>query len=185
MEILKDASAAAIYCARAANGVVLITTKQGKKGESKINFDAYTGIQTVAKKYEVMDAHDWITLRDSAGVATEDPDTLPNNDWQDEIFRVTIINSAQLSFLGGSEKIRYAVSGCYFNQEGVITGSDYKRYTGRINLNTDIKPWLSAGINFTGINSEQNQLPEQNEWTSVAISTLLMNPAIELLFLQI
>lgn len=177
-EILKDASAAAIYGSRAGNGVVLITTKKGKEGTSSVNFDAYMGTQTVAKTYDLLDAQEWVTLRNAAGNTWEDSSLVQNTDWQDEIFRNAKISNYQLSFLGGSEKMRYSLIGSYFNQEGIVKGSDYERYTIRVNSSADVKPWLTVGENFSFSHSNQNTISEQDEYTSVVISALTMDPAV-------
>lgn len=176
-EILKDASAAAIYGARAGNGVILITTKKGKSGKSTINLDAYTGVQNVAKKYDLMSAQDWVTLRNAAGNTWEDSSLVKNTDWQDEIFRAAPISNLQLSFLGGTEKTQYSLIGSYYDQKGIVKGSDYKRYTFRVNTSTDIKPWVTVGENVSYVYSKQHVIPEQNEYTSVVISALTMDPA--------
>ncbi len=175
-EILKDASAAAIYGARAGNGVVLITTKQGKEGKSNVSFDAYTGIQTPAKKYDLMNASDWVTLRNAAGNVWVDSSQVQNTNWQDEVFRNAPISNFQLSFTRGTDKSRYALIGSYFDQKGIVGGSDYKRYSFRVNSSTDIKPWVTVGQNASYVNSSQNAVPEQDEYTSVVINTLRMDP---------
>lgn len=178
MEILKDASAAAIYGARAANGVVLITTKSGKKGKSQVTFDAYTGVQSVAKKYELLTAEEYITVRNATRYPWEDSSAVKNTDWQDEIFQSAQISNYQLGFMGGGEKYKYAITGSYFDQEGIIKTSGYKRYTSRINLSADVKPWITIGQNLSIVRSEQNLVPEQNEYTSVVIQALQMDPAL-------
>ncbi|MBN1599480.1 MAG: TonB-dependent receptor [Bacteroidales bacterium] len=177
VEILKDASASAIYGSRAANGVVLITTKMGQKGESHVSFDAYTGFQTLAKKYEVMNAEEYITIRNAAGNPWEDSSAVPSTDWQDEIFRKAAISNYQLSFIGGSEKTRYALIGSAFDQKGIIKGTQYTRYSLRVNTATDIKPWLNVGENLNIISSKQHVVPENDEWTSIVISSINMDPA--------
>lgn len=175
MEVLKDASAAAIYGARAANGVVLITTKRAKEGKSSISLDAYTGIQSVAKKYELTNSSEWMTLGNN-GVFDTSFARAVNTDWQDEIFRNASISNVQLSLLNGSEKVRFAVTGSYFNQEGIIIGSDYERYTFRVNTTCDLKKWLTIGENIGYSNSGHNLIPEQDEYTSVVIEALTMDP---------
>lgn len=177
-EILKDASAAAIYGSRAGNGVVLITTKKGSVGKSSLNFDAYTGIQSVVKTMDLVDAKDFITLRNAAGQSWEDSSQVTNTDWQSEIFRPAAISNYQLSFLGGTENATYSLIGSYYDQEGIIKGSDFKRYTFRINTTADVKPWLTAGENISYIYSTQNIIPEQDEYTSVVITALTMDPAV-------
>jgi TonB-dependent starch-binding outer membrane protein SusC len=192
-EILKDASAAAIYGARAGNGVVLITTKKGKAGKSSVIYDGYSGVQSVAKKMDLLSAEEYLTLRNQAGFTWEDSSAFANTDWQDEIFRDAGINSHQLSFIGGSENVRYAVVGSYFDQKGIIgqeymgvdsvkaadaKGSDYTRYTFRVNTAADVKPWLTIGENISYSYSEQNTILEQDEWTSVVITALTIDPAL-------
>lgn len=192
-EILKDASAAAIYGSRGANGVVIITTKKGKEGRTNVSYDMYSGVQSVVKKYDLTSAEEYITLRNKAGYPWEDSSLVANTDWQDEIFRKAGINSHQLSFTGGTDKIRYAMTGSYFDQKGIVgqeymgvddvtaadaKGSDYKRYTFRMNSSADIKPWLTVGENISYSYSAQNKIPEQNEWTSVVITALTVDPAM-------
>ena len=177
-EILKDASAAAIYGSRAGNGVVIITTKKGSVGKTSLSFDAYTGVQSVAKTLDLVDATDFITLRNAAGQTWEDSSLVSNTDWQSEIFRPASISNYQLSCLGGTENITYALTGSYYDQEGIIKGSDYKRYTFRVNTTANVKPWLSAGENISYIYSKQDVIPEENEYTSVVITALTMDPAV-------
>ncbi|MBN2762064.1 MAG: SusC/RagA family TonB-linked outer membrane protein, partial [Bacteroidales bacterium] len=176
MEILKDASAAAIYGARAANGVVLITTKRAKTGHSSINLDAYTGVQSIAKKYDIMSGTDWTTLHNAIGDAWQDSSLVENTDWQDEIFRKANISNVQLSFLNGGERTNYAIVGSYFKQDGIVKGSSYDRYSLRVNSSSDIKKWLSIGENIGFSHSKQNLIPEQDEYTSVIIQALTIDP---------
>jgi TonB-dependent starch-binding outer membrane protein SusC len=178
MEVLKDASAAAIYGARAANGVVLITTRKAKDGKSNVIFDAYTGVQSVAKKYDVMNGTDWTTLRNAAGQTWVDSSSVLNTDWQDEIFRQAKVSNMQVTFLNGTEKLNSAIIGSYFNQEGIVKGSDYERYTFRVNTSSKIKPWLTVGENFSISRASQNMVSEQNEYTSVIIQALTADPTL-------
>ncbi|MBN1927600.1 MAG: TonB-dependent receptor [Prolixibacteraceae bacterium] len=176
MEVLKDASAAAIYGARAANGVVLITTKKAKAGKSSIAVDAYTGIQTVAKKYEVMDGTQWTSMRNAAGYDWEDSSAVNLTDWQDEIFREAMVSNLQVNFLNSSEKINSAVIGSYFKQEGIIKGSDYERFTFRVNTKSDIKPWLTIGENIGLSYSTKNIVREQDEYSSIITQAITADP---------
>ena len=155
IEILKDASATAIYGSRGANGVVLITTKRGKQGTSAIDFEAYYGFQQVSKKLDVLNASQFGEFvneaRANAGQlpAYVNPENLgKGTDWQEEIFRVAPIQSYQLSFSGGTEKTQYAISGGLFDQEGIIINTGFKRYSFRSNINTQLTNRLSVGTNL-------------------------------------
>ena len=142
IEILKDASAAAIYGARAANGVVLITTKRGKAGEAKIQLDAYTGIQEAWRLLELTDINEYKEisdeLTDNAGlprvVALQRPEELVNlTDWQEEMFSTAPVNNVNLSVSGGNEGAQFSVSGNYMNQEGILRNTDFERLSLRVN----------------------------------------------------
>ena len=146
IEILKDASAAAIYGARAANGVVLITTKRGKAGEAKIQLEAYTGIQEAWRLLELTDINGYKEisdeLTDNAGlprvVALQRPEELVNlTDWQEEMFDTAPINNVNLSVSGGNEGALFSVSANYMNQEGILRNTDFERLSLRVN--TDFK----------------------------------------------
>lgn len=145
IEVLKDASAAAIYGSRAANGVVLVTTKSGTTGKTVISFNAYYGVQKLARKLDVLNAQEWANVsnaaHDAAGIArlniARNPDSLgAGTDWQDEIYRTAPIQSYELNISGGSENSRYSISGGYFNQEGVVRVTGYNRLNLRIKSET-------------------------------------------------
>lgn len=146
IEILKDASAAAIYGARAANGVVLITTKRGKAGEAIVKLDAYTGIQQPWRLLELTDIDGYKqisdALTDNAGlprvVALQREEELVNKtDWQEEMFRNAPINNVNLTVSGGSDNAQFSVSGNYMKQEGILRETDFDRFSLRVN--TDFK----------------------------------------------
>src|SRR5688572_7078302 len=157
IEVLKDASATAIYGNRGSNGVVLITTKRGKKGEAKVTYDGYYGLQEAPVLMEMMNLSEYATFRNdwAAETAGETPDPLfadpsllgEGTDWQDEIYRVAPIMNHQLTLSGG-EKTRFLITGGYFKQDGIIIGSNFDRYSLRVNLDSDIKPWLTIGNSF-------------------------------------
>jgi len=146
IEILKDASATAIYGSRAANGVILVTTKSGKNGRDVVSYDAYYGVQSVVKKIAVMDATNYANLVNeayandglpqpySADFISKISNGGKGTDWQGEIFRSAPIQNHQLSFSGGDEKSTYAASLNYLDQQGIIINSWLKRYSGRINF---------------------------------------------------
>jgi TonB-linked SusC/RagA family outer membrane protein len=159
VEILKDASATAIYGNRGSNGVVLITTKRGKRGDARLTYDAYYGVQENPVKMEMMNLREYAEFRNdwAAETAGEIPDPMfadpsllgEGTDWQDEIFRVAPVTNHQLTLTGGNDNTRYVVSGGYFNQEGTIVGSSFERFSFRINLDSDIKKWLTIGNSLT------------------------------------
>lgn len=156
IEILKDASATAIYGSRGANGVVLITTKRGRTGAGTVTFETYYGFQEISHKVEVLDAEQFANLVNESKLNSNatplyvNPKNLGRGtDWQNEILRTAPMASYQLSFSGGDEKTRYAISGSYFNQQGIVINSDFKRYSFRANLDRDVTSRLTIGNSIT------------------------------------
>jgi TonB-linked SusC/RagA family outer membrane protein len=154
VEVLKDASATAIYGSRGANGVVLITTKKGKVGKGTIGLEAYTGVQVVRHKPELMNAKEFASYLNDANPVTPTSLALPyrqgqidslgeGTDWLDEILRPARMSNYQLSFNGGTEETRYNLSFNYFDQEGIVLNSGFQRGTVRLNLNKKISQKLS------------------------------------------
>lgn len=165
IDVLKDASAQAIYGSQAANGVILITTKKGKNGEGKITYDMYYGQQQVQKKLDLMNLQEFATYQNSVapllGLAPsdelKDPSVLGSGtDWQEAMFQHGEIQNHQLSFSGGKDKTNYYLSLNYFNQKGILIGSDFKRYTTRFNLDHQLKSWLKIGFSTNASRSIQN-----------------------------
>ncbi|WP_143962799.1 SusC/RagA family TonB-linked outer membrane protein [Litoribacter populi] len=162
IEILKDASATSIYGSRGANGVILITTKKGKAGKSSVSFETYTGVQQVANKLDLLNASEFATLVNEANTNAGrvptylNPDRLgEGTDWQNELFQVAPISNHQLSISGGNTNTRYAISGGYFSQDGIVVGSDFDRYSFRVNLESDINERLtvSTSLSYSRISS--------------------------------
>lgn len=194
IEILKDASATSIYGAKGANGVVLITTKRGKAGADRITFEAYYGIQNIARRIEVMNATDYAILFDEAGrnaaidngtsytPAYPDPGSLgEGTDWQDEIYRTAPIQNYQLSFSGGSSNTQYAISGNYYNQQGIIIGSDFKRYAFRANLDHSIRDRVRVGTSFSLNKTEASTVGSATQagfFPGVVNTSLTFSPAL-------
>ncbi|TDW48976.1 TonB-linked SusC/RagA family outer membrane protein [Flavobacterium sp. 270] len=170
IEVLKDASATAIYGSRGANGVVIITTKKGTKGQDNISYQGYFGFQDVTKKLRLMGASEWASLRNdvqaSIGQAPsftaaqiEALKTSGGYDWQSAAFRTAApVQNHQLSFSGGDERSRYSVSAGYFDQEGVVIGSDFKRISLRANLERNYSQNFKFGVNANYTNSTSNGL---------------------------
>ena len=161
MEILKDASATAIYGAQGANGVVLITTKRGKAGEAKFNYDGMFAVNRQVKRLDMMNLREyaeyyqsfvndgWIQ-KSQANANYSDPSILGNGtNWQDAIFQTALQHQHQVSAQGGTDKVQYYVSGNFMNQEGTIIGSNFKRYSVRANLDAQLKSWLKLGMSTT------------------------------------
>ncbi len=203
INVLKDAASAAIYGSRGSNGVVLITTKRGKVGAPVIQFSAYTGIQSLERKVEVMDTEEWLAFnrkfydrvwatsaaagrsasdsqdiriaqaiadgkinlagkpensvawrkelqngRSSHGVY--DPwwgtDRLEAIDWQDAVYETAPISDIQLNISGATDRVNYLISGGMFDQKGILPGSSFKRYSGRVNVNSQVNDWIRVGV---------------------------------------
>ncbi|OIN58169.1 SusC/RagA family TonB-linked outer membrane protein [Arsenicibacter rosenii] len=153
VEILKDASASAIYGSRAANGVVLITTKRGKSGATRITLDSYYGVQKVNKTLPVLNAAEFAQLENEVFKNNyyQNPASLGEGvNWQNVIFREAPIQSHQLSVNGGTEKTQLALSANYFNQDGIIINSNFKRYSYRLNVDHKVSNWLKVGTSIMG-----------------------------------
>lgn len=174
MEILKDASATAIYGAQGANGVILITTKHGKAGDAKFSYDGMVAAARQTKRLDVMNLREYAQFYNtmvtegeiyegSAYYAT--PSLLgKGTNWQDEIFQTAFQHQHQLSAQGGSEKVQYFVSGSWMNQEGTIIGSEFNRFSVRANLDAQLKKWMKLGVNVTYANTKDNlKLADSNE----------------------
>lgn len=165
MDVLKDASATAIYGARASNGVIMITTKRGKAGEATITYDGYAGWQEMPKQLDMLNLREYAThfnarIDANTGAVPSSsylrPDLLgEGTNWQDELFRKAFMTSHNLSVTGGSEKITYAFSGGYLDQDGIALGSSFRRLSLRSNIEAQIKSWLRGGISFSFAESKQ------------------------------
>ena len=156
MEILKDASATAIYGSRGANGVIIITTKRGQKGRATLTYDTYAGISKVAKKYDVLGAEGYRKFMKDNNI-TNFTDRGANTNWQDEIFRTAFSHNHNLAASGGSENTSYRGSVGYTSQNGIIIGSGIKNFTGRINVNhRAINDKLLIEMNLSGAQVEED-----------------------------
>ncbi|MDR1090336.1 MAG: TonB-dependent receptor [Prevotella sp.] len=155
MNILKDASATAIYGSRGANGVVIITTRSGIKGQkTRVEVSSLFGIQNVAKRYDLLDAKQyaeianiWLTDAGSAPYFNINEVQNPGTDWQDYIFRSALMQNHTVTVTGSSENTRFSVSGNYYGQDGIIVNSGVKRGSFRVNLDHDIAKWGKLGVN--------------------------------------
>jgi len=147
MSILKDASSAAIYGSRASNGVVLITTKMGAKGEAKITFNAHAGITQVVKQMQSLNVAQYKELMDEIGAVTLPDGLTDKTNWFDETFRTGVTQDYQLSITNATDKMKYFISGGMSNESGVIPVAYYKRYNFRANIENQIRSWLKVNTN--------------------------------------
>lgn len=202
IEVLKDASAAAIYGARAANGVILITTKRGKSGGQEASFNIYSGIQQIARPIKFMDSKEMVGLIEEArandlAIFKKDPsyfgdnfdpsvltDPLDNFDlssevntnWLNEVSRLAPINNYEFSFRAGNEKTKYFTSLSYFDQQGVIIENYYKRFNYRLNLDHEINSRFKLGITFNTTYSKNRRSFNDNTYTGIITNALGASP---------
>lgn len=181
IEILKDAASAAIYGSRAGNGVVIVTTKRGKAGKTAFSVNGFSGVQQIAKKLDVLNRDEYIehvtfiarqrgTTGNLPTVFSADPGSLPSTDWQDVIFRTAATNNLQINATGGSEKTRYNVSAGYFNQKGVLIGTDFKRMNLRFNLDADLTSKLKLGVSVAPSYGETFRQPAAGQFSGTNAS---------------
>ena len=187
IQVLKDASSASIYGSRGSNGVILITTKKGNRGgKTVVSYDTYLGSQSVANRLDLMNAEQLIDyntdatnnayLQNNPGASADDPNSMRSNgawriaddiqnpdgtdtDWQDLLFQSSYMHSHNLSFAGGAEKVGFYVAANYFDQDGIIEGSGFERYSVRLNLNADISKKLRLGLNVNPSYTSSDKVP--------------------------
>ncbi|MEJ7692651.1 TonB-dependent receptor [Daejeonella sp.] len=197
IDILKDASATAIYGSRGANGVVIITTKTGKSGKPKLIFDTYTGIQNITKKVDVLSAAEFAEyhiesrnngwLQSGGNPATPnasrgtfavpsiyfDPTKWTNTDWQDEIFTTGKVQNYNLALTGGNDNTRYAISASHFNNEGTLIETRLKRYSFKANIDAKLSDKLSMGLRLTPSYSSNNEANSDGHFAGALVGMAL------------
>ena len=177
IEVLKDASASAIYGSRGANGVIIITTKSGKAADkAQISLSGFYGVQQVTKQIDLLNAAEFGQLYNELRGQQYYPDPSElgeGTNWQDEIFRNAPISNVQLAANGGSEKASYNLSANYFNQDGVVKNSNFRRLTGRINTKFQLNDWFDIGTNISYANAKSQIAP------NVVTSAYQMPPVFE------
>lgn len=192
--VLKDASATSIYGSRGANGVVLIQTRRGKAGETRVSFESYYGMQEISKRYDLLNARQFATLSREAALNsglrvylgndeyfTEIPAFIDPNiveqrlgkgtDWQDQILQTAPMKNYQLSISSGTEKGNYALMAGYFDQQGIIKGSDFSRFSMRLNTNYSISPRINFGSSVALARSASTLIPSDGIEGSGAVIT--------------
>lgn len=170
IQVLQGPSATAIYGSRATNGVLLITTKRGKSGETKIDYSGQYTLQVGPKRMDVMDLRQYAQMvnefHELAGGDTPleflDPSLLgKGTDWQRELFRNAPMHKHQLSLSGGNDRVTYYLSGEYMDQEGIAAGSGFERYGSRLNIDAKPRNWLSIGANLSFSQTDENLTTSQ------------------------
>lgn len=156
LDILKDAASAAIYGSRAGNGVIMVTTKKGKAGKTKFSFDATSGVENVMHKYELLNAQQFVEMA-KEGLTYQNkpipaflnqPERWANTDWQDVIFRTAPFQNYQMSANGGTDKVQFAVSGNYIDQQGTLLNTFMKRYSFRGSFDAKLTDKLKVGLSI-------------------------------------
>lgn len=194
--ILKDASATALYGARGSNGVVVITTKTGRKGQSRINFNGKFGFQNLAHGIDMMNSTELLayqregmknaTNKDGSRTFTDAqilanrPDNLANinTNWMDEAFRTGNTQSYGINASGGSDKTQFYASGDYFKQQGILIGSGFSRYSGRVNVDHKFNDKFDLSVKVNGSYTDQKNAGEGNSYSSPLMGALTNSPFV-------
>jgi len=189
IDILKDASATAIYGSQASNGVIIITTKRGKSGTARLSYDGYYGTAEQGKFLKMMNLPQYAALQNALSDVINiqrrgefaNPQLLPNGtNWQRQIFRSAPQQNHQVSISGGQNGVNYYVSGGYFDQQGTIIGpDDFKRYSIRANIDAHAKPWLTIGTTLAGSYSNQRVALSDNNGL---VYTALLNAPDQIVY---
>lgn len=195
IDVLKDASATAIYGSRGANGVVIITTKKGKAGKATLTYNGSVSMSKVKNTMDMMNGYDFVNLQKEImegntkeidgekvdefayyylkdGITLDDYKRFKSYDWQDEIYRTAISHNHYVGLSGGSDKMDYSASLSYSNQEGVIINSDLSRYQGRFNFNQRINKSIKVNANANFASNVQNGPNPSTAQTSVSNSLM-------------
>lgn len=181
IDVLKDASASAIYGSQATNGVVIITTKRGQVAPPRISYEFYTGIQQLPRRVDVMNLKEYATFINERNTGLgwgfdERPDFAnpqylgEGTDWQDELFRSAPMSNHAITVNGGDDRTQYLFSGSYFNQEGIAIGSDFRRISVRINLDNKTTDWLKIGTSLQLANIKENVATSGSNVINTALS---------------
>src|SRR5690606_28370168 len=182
ISVLKDASATAIYGARATNGIVLITTKRGKDQKSVVNVNVYSGVQRAWNRLDMLDARQWMEYRnDLTGTTVFTQEQMDNitidTDWQDIIFRTAPVNSYEVSTTGGSEKTKFFISGTLYDQEGILIGTDYRRLNARVNVDHQLSDKITIGTSI-GLTYAKTNRVESDQTIHGPLPNGISTPAI-------
>ena len=167
IEVLKDASATAIYGSRGANGVVLVTTKKGKSGKLVVELNTTVSSQNPSNRLDLLNASEFVAyqneIRANNGISTPFPQGTADTDWQDEIYRTGNTQNHQLSFSGGTDKMNFYASGNYFDQKGIVLNSGFKRGTFLTNIDAQATDKLKVGLNLFGSRGNKQGITTQSD----------------------
>ena len=186
MEVLKDASATAIYGSRASNGVVLITTKKGQAGKTSVSYEGYYALQQIPSRLETMNLREYAQLYNERATTLgwgnreefADPSVLGDGtNWQNEIFRNASMHNHQVTVSGGNDTGQYLVSGGYLSQDGIAVGSDFERFSARVNADTKIGKWLQIGVQSSFAHTKKNNTIDDGNVIETALKQLPEVPA--------
>lgn len=193
ISVLKDASAAAIYGSRGANGVIIITTKRGTAGKTKFNIGYYTGISEISNTPELMNSQEWISFMNAAAEydglgenywnsSLGDPsdESIPTYNAYDYIFRTGVTHNADVSVQGGNDNTKFYISGNYFNQEGIQIGQNFERISGRINLDHSASSKLGLGTSILVSRTNHQRTVNENDEYGVVINAQAWDPTAPL-----
>ncbi len=190
MEILKDASATAIYGSRGANGVIMVTTKKGNSGRVNVDFNSSYSTQNILNEYDLMNARQHGEYMNDIDAFDGSPPTYPNpgslgegTDWQDEILQTGHIVNNNLAISGGSDKVQYYISGNVYNQKGIILNSGFSRYSLTSNIDARLSKRIKVGVNFFARRVNNDQISTQegssgSQGGGVLTSALVFSPTV-------
>ncbi len=187
MDVLKDASATAIYGAAGANGVVIITTKRGSKGRSNITYDGYVALQSRTKNLDMMNLREFATYQQqlynegflpNVDVAYLDPSLLgKGTNWQDAVTDDAWMHNHNLSMNGGTDKLQYLASVGYMDQDGILLNSDFKRYSGRMNIDNEFNKFVKMGASLSYSRTKESII-NNDGINGLVMQAALMSPSV-------
>ncbi|MDO5664937.1 MAG: TonB-dependent receptor [Bacteroidia bacterium] len=184
VNVLKDASATAIYGARGGNGVILITTKQGKRGKDIISLNATYGVQQINSDLNLLSGQEWLNIQNEINKTRTKPFNFTNVDssistnWLKEITRSAPIQNYDLSFSGGEENFKYNLSLGYLNQQGTVKKTDYERFSTKVNLDRNVNKIITVGLNTTLAVSTRNNILEGSNTVGIINSAIKLEPVV-------
>ncbi|VBB48561.1 TonB-dependent Receptor [uncultured Paludibacter sp.] len=197
IEILKDGSSTAIYGSRAANGVILITTKRGKEGKPQINLNIYTGVSKLPRKLSVLNATQWrdiiidtyknLDAYNDATTPTEphwtaidslNPMNSGDVDWQDVMYRTATQKQISLSVIGGTQGAKYSLNTSYLDQDGILLNSNYKRITSRLNVDFKVTDKINTGYSVSFTNGRNNRINAGGTGNNSLVQSILVRPPV-------